>query len=174
MVIGRAVRVLSVCALFLLIESLPAAASNINQFNNAALTGVSQGGTVSGSFSFNSTTHQFSNISISFVSAAFGTINASDPNSINGTYSNGQWSFVWSTWKNGDLIKYKISFNPVTNQFTASGWIANWWDQGKFNYLSVPEGGTPLSYLVLSGIAVLGGIRISGKQRRTTRSSQSG
>jgi hypothetical protein len=37
----------------------------------------------------------------------------------------------------------------------------------------VPEGETPLSYLMLSGIAMFAGILISGKQRRTRRTAQS-
>jgi hypothetical protein len=42
-----------VCGLFLLAMSLTASADSIDQFKNASLTGVSKGGTVSGSFSFN-------------------------------------------------------------------------------------------------------------------------
>ena len=60
-----------VCGLFLLAMSLTASAGSIDQFKNAALTGVSKGGTVSGSFSFNSKTDQFSNITVSIVSSVF-------------------------------------------------------------------------------------------------------
>lgn len=169
----RYCKLASVCALFVLVVSLSASAGTIDLFKNATLTGVSQGGTVSGQFSFSSTTHQFSSISVSFVSNAFGTINVSDPNSINGKYANGQWWFSWSTWKNGDWITYAVCYNPATNQFTAGGWIANWRQQGKFDYSSIPEGGTPLSYLMMSGLAVLAGILISGKQRRISRTTQS-
>jgi hypothetical protein len=64
-------------------------------------------------------------------------------------------------------------FNTITNQFEVGGGIRNRSNQGDFNYISVPEGGTPLSYLVLSGIAMFAWILISGKQCRTRRTAQS-
>jgi hypothetical protein len=161
----------SVFALFVLAVSISASAGSDDSFSGAKLTGVSQGGTASGTFFFNTTTHQFSDIAVSFVSSVFGNVNANYQGSINGTYANGLWSFQWSKVKNGDLIKYKISFNPVTGQFTASGSIANWWNQGNFN-MSVPEGETPLSYLMLSGFAMFAGIVIAGKRRRAARIAQ--
>jgi hypothetical protein len=39
--------------------------------------------------------------------------------------------------------------------------------------MSVPEGGTPLPYLMLSGFAILAGILISGKRRRALRTAHS-
>jgi hypothetical protein len=168
-VMRRSFTLASVFVMFLLVVSLPALANPVDQFKNASLIGVSGGGNVSGAFSFNKNTQQFSNIAISFKSSVFGNVNANDPNSIKGTYTNGQWWFQWSTWKNGDKISYKIIYNLATNQFTASGWISDrQGDKGTFN-MSVPEGGTPLSYLMLSGFAVLAGILISGKQRHVRR-----
>jgi hypothetical protein len=38
---------------------------------------------------------------------------------------------------------------------------------------NVPEGGAEVTYLLLSGIAVLAGILISGKQRRATHAARS-
>jgi hypothetical protein len=173
----RYCKLASVCALFLLAVSLSASAGSINNFDfeNATLTGVSKGGTVSGSFSFNSKTDQFSNISISFVSSVFGTVDASDPRWGNGSYQGkGWWEFTWKPKVDGDTIVYSMLFNTITGQFQASGSIANWQNQkGNFD-LSVPEGGTPLSYLMLSGLAVFAGILISGKQRRAKRTAQSG
>jgi hypothetical protein len=70
--------------------SLTASAGSIDQFKNA-VTGVSKDGTASGSFSFNSKTDQFSNISVSIVSSVFGKINVSDPHSGRGTYKGQGW-----------------------------------------------------------------------------------
>jgi hypothetical protein len=64
-------------------------------------------------------------------------------------------------------------FNTITNRFEVGGGIGNRRKQGDFNYISVPDGGTPLSYLMLSGIAMFAGILIYGKQRRTRRIAQS-
>jgi hypothetical protein len=163
-----------VCGLFLLAMSLTASADSIDQFKNAALTGVSKGGTVSGSFSFNSKTDQFSNISVSIVSSVFGKINVSDRYSGHGTYKGqGWWEYTWKTKVHGDTIVYSMLFNTITNRFEVGGGIGNRRKQGDFNYISVPEGGTPLSYLMLSGIAMFAGILIYGKQRRTRRIAQS-
>jgi len=168
----RCSKLVAVFTLFVLAVSLCASAGPIDNFSGAKLTGVSQGGTVSGTFSFSTTTHQFSSIAVSFVSSVFGNVNATCQGWINGTYANGLWSFQWSTVKNGDLINYKINFNPATGQFTASGSIANWWNQGKFS-MSVPEGETPLSYLMLSGFAMFAGIVIAGRRRRALRTARS-
>jgi len=165
----------SVCAVLLLAMSLSAYANSNDSFHNAALTGVSHGGDVSGTFDFNSTTHQFSDISVSFVSSVFGTVNASDFGSINGIYNHvtGDWSFQWQTIKNGDLITYDVVYNPETNQFTASGSIQNWWNQGNFNYMAVPEGGNSLFYLTLCSVALCAAFLVSRKRRRALRTAQS-
>jgi hypothetical protein len=165
---NRYFKLASVFALFVLAVSLSASAGSVDSFSGAKLTGVSQGGNVAGTFYFDPNTHRFSNISISFVSSVFGNINATDQGWMNGKYSNGLWSFQWTTVKNGDLIIYKINYNPANGQFTASGLIANWWNQGNFS-MSVPEGETPLSYLMLSGFAIFAGIVVSGKRRRDVR-----
>ena len=163
-----------VCGLFLLTMSLTASACSIDQFKNAALTGVSKGGTVSGSFSFNNKTDQFSNISVSIVSSVFGKINVSDRHSGHGTYEGqGWWEYTWKTKVHGDTIVESMLFNTITNRFEVGGGIGNRRKQGDFNYISVPEGGTPSSYLMLSGIAMFAGILIYGKQRRTRRIAQS-
>jgi hypothetical protein len=171
----RSLKLATVCVISLLALSLSAYANSNDSFQNAILTGVSHGGDVSGTFDFNSSTNQFSNISVSFVSTVFGDVNASDFGSINGVYNHvtGNWSFQWQTIKNGDLITYDVIYNPNTNQFTASGSIQNLWNQGKFNYMQVPEGGNSLAYLLLSGIALFVAIFLSRKQRRPLRAPQS-
>ncbi len=171
----RSLKLATVCVMFFLAMSLAAYANSNDSFQNANLTGVYHGGDVSGTFDFNSSTHQFSDISVSFVSSVFGDVNVSDFGSIYGTYNHatGNWSFQWRTIKNGDLITYNVVYNPNTNQFTASGSIKNWWNQGNFNYMAVPEGGTQLAYLALSGFAMFVGIVISKKQRSITPTARS-
>jgi len=170
---GRHIKVLGVCALFLLVASLPASAGTIYSFSNVALTGNS-GSTASGGFSFDPNTHVFSGVSISFNGGAFNGVQANLPQE-QGIYIQGKgYLYSWLTTVQGDLVWNSIVFNPSTGQFHEWGGIANWQKKGGYDYMSVPEGGAELTYLMLSGIAVFGGIVISGKQRRTTRSSQSG
>jgi hypothetical protein len=172
---SRSLKLATVCVISVLALSLSAYANSNDSFQNAALTGVSGGGDVSGTFDFNSNTHQFSGISISFVSSVFGNVSASDFGSINGIYNSvkGTWSFQWQTIKGWDLITYDVVYNPNTNQFTASGSIQNLWNQGSFNYMQVPEGGNSLAYLLLSGMALFIAIFLSRKQRRPLRAAQS-
>ena len=170
---GRHFKIVGVCALFLLVVSLPVSAGSINSFSNVKITGNS-GSSVSGSFSFDSTTHVFSDISLWFSHGAFAGIQANGPQG-QGFYVQGQgYLFSWLTTVNGNLVWDSIRFNPLTGQVHDHGGIANWQNQGGFNYLSVPEGGAELTYLMLTAVAVFGGILISSKQRRTTRSCQSG
>src|SRR5580704_18452760 len=170
---SRSLKLATVCVIFLLAASLSVFANSNDSFQNANLIGVPHGGDVSGTFDFNSSTHQFSDISVSFVSTVFGDVNASDSGSINGTYNpgNGTWSFKWQTIKNWDLITYDVVYNPTTNQFTASGSIQNLWNQGNFNYMQVREGGNALTYLLLSGISLFVAFFTSRKRRHAMRVS---
>lgn len=170
---GRNFRVLAVCALFLLVVSLPALAGSINNFSKQKLSG-SSGSYVSGSFSFDSSTHVFSNVSMSFDQGAFGGVQANGGKG-QGLYIQGQgYLFAWLTKVKGNLVWCSILFNPTTGQFREWGGISKGNNYGGYDYMSVPEGGAELTYLMLSAIAVFGGILVSNKQRRTTRSSQSG
>jgi hypothetical protein len=170
---GRHLKVLAVCALFFLVAALPASAGTIYNFSNVALTG-SSGSSASGGFNFDPNTHVFSNVSISFNGGAFGGVQANAPNG-QGIYLQGKgYLFSLLTTVQGNLVWSSILFDPSTGQFREWGGISNWKDYGGYDYMSVPEGGAELTYLLLSGIVVFGGILISGKQRRTARSSQSG
>jgi hypothetical protein len=170
---SRSLKLATVCVISVLALSLSAYANSNDSFQNAALTGVSGGGDVSGTFDFNN--GKFSDISVSFVSTVFGNVSATDSGSINGIYNSvkGTWSFQWQTIKGWDLITYDVVYNPNTNQFTASGSIQNLWNQGSFNYMQVPEGGNSLAYLLLSGMALFIAIFLSRKQRRPLRAAQS-
>lgn len=170
---GRHIKVLSACALFVLLASLSASAGTICNFSNVKLTG-SSGSTASGTFTVNATTHVFSGVSITFNGGAFGGIQANGGN-LKGIWVQGQqYLYSWITTVNGSLVGWSILYDFKTGQFHEWGGISNWKNKGNFDYLSVPEGGAELTYMMLSGIVVFGGILISGKQRRTSRSSQSG
>lgn len=158
--------------IFLLAASLSASANSKDSFS-ASLTGFSPGDTVAGTFSFNSKTDEFSKISVSFMSSVFGDVKASDPNSVKGIREGKDWLLVWSTQKGKDTIWYSVLFNPAANQFQASGWIENAKHQGDFKYLAVSEGGSPLFYPMLCGLAVFAGVLISRKQRRAALTAAS-
>jgi hypothetical protein len=160
----------SVSALFLL-ASLSAFANSNDSFSNVNLTGVS--GTVSGGFTFNSSNDTFSNISLSFKGGKFDGVDASDGGG-KGTCLLGVCGFSFQEHvANGGWVSDTILFNLKTGQFEDLGGIYKGRKGGDFNYMSVPEGGTPLPYLMLSGFAILAGILISGKHRRTLRTAHS-
>jgi hypothetical protein len=73
----------------------------------------------------------------------------------------------------GGWVSDTILFNLKTGQFEDLGGIHKGRKGGDFNYMSVPEGGTSLPYLMLSGFAILAGILISGEQRRALRTAHS-
>jgi hypothetical protein len=150
--------------------SLCASADSNDSFSNVSLTGVS--GTASGSFSFNSSTDTFSNVSLSISGGVFSGDNASGGKG--GGCILGICGFYWQTQlANGDWVVDTILLNLKTGQYQDFGGIYNWKNDGDFNYLSVPEGGAVLSYLTLSGFAMLAGILISGKRRRAMCAAQS-
>jgi hypothetical protein len=167
----RCLKLASPLALFLLAVSLSASAGSTNNFSNVSLTGVS--GTVSGSFSFNSSSNTFSAISLSFNGGVFGGVHANNGGG-KGACLLGVCGFSWQTQlANGDWVWDSILLNLKTGQYRDSGGIYNSKNGGNFNRLPVPEGGAPLAYLGLSGVAMLAGILIAGKHRRSARLAQS-
>ena len=161
----RYLKLVTICGLFLVAASLTASAGSINDsFSNAALTGVS--GTASGSFTFNTSSDTFSNLSLSFNGGVFGGLGAQDASGGQGSCINNLCGFYWQTNVPGDSVWNTIVLNIQTGQYEDFGGIYNWQNYGGFNYLSVPEGDATVAYLMLSAFAVLGGIFISGKQRR--------
>jgi hypothetical protein len=159
----RYLNLAAVCAAFLLAVSISASAGSIDNFSGK-LGGVANG-TVSGTFSLNSTTGQFSNVYLSFSGAGLGSGNV-DPGSVMGHKGlGGLWSFAWwGTASNGDFVLYDVKL-LANGTFVATGGVTDWrGDNGGFN-MAVPEGGTPLSYLMLSALAMAAGILISRKQR---------
>jgi hypothetical protein len=161
----RSCSLATVFAVFLLAVSVSAFANPSNDgFNNVSLTGVS--GTVSGQFTFNSSNDTFSGLSLTFNGGVFDKVNVSN-GSGQGFCAGGSCYFTWWASKNGDSVWEEIILNLKSGQFQDYGGISNWQNQGGFSYMSVPEGGTELSYLMLSGFAIFAGILIAGKRRRT-------
>jgi hypothetical protein len=153
---------------------LPALADSNDNFSNETLTGNS-GSTVSGSFTFNSTTDSFSNISLSFNGGAFNGINASDASGGKATCLLGFCGFSWQTLVGNVLVWDTIVINVKTGAYQDFGGIYNWRNQWNFDPppMSAPEGASSLAYLTLTGLAIFAGIVISGKKRRTARTAHS-
>jgi hypothetical protein len=168
----QSLKLASVSAVFLLAVSLSAFAnSNNDSFSNVNLTGVS--GSVSGGFTFNSSNDTFSNISLLFNGGVFAGASASDGGG-KATCFLGLCGFSWQARAtDGAWVTDSIIVNLKTGQFLDLGGVYQGRNDGDFKYLSVPEGGTPLPYLMLSGFAVLAGILISGKRRRAFRTAHS-
>ena len=156
-----------VCALFLLAGCLFAHADSKDSFSNVSLIGTT--GTVSGSFTFNSSTDSFSNLKLSFNGGMFGGDNASNPGG-KAKCILGVCEFSWKEkLAGGGWVSDTILFNLKTGRYEDLGGIYKGKNGGDFKYASVPEGGTPLSYLMLSGFVMLAGILISRKRRRAIR-----
>jgi len=157
----------TVCVMFLLAVSLSASACSGDCFSNVNLVGNS-GGTAGGSFTFNSSTDTFSNLSLSFNGGVFNGQGGSDAQGGKGICVLGICGFSWqTTLKNGDTVWETILFNVKTGQYQDSGGISNWSKQGqfKYDYMGVPEGGNSLSYLMLCGISVFAAILVYRKRR---------
>src|SRR5580692_347814 len=166
----RRFKLATVCVMFLLAVSLSASACSGDCFSNVNLTGVS--GSASGSFTFNTSTDTFSNLSLSFNGGVFNGITASDKNG-GGSCFLGVCGISWKTVVNGDTVWNTVVLNLKTGQYQDFGGIYNWKNQGTFNYLQVPEGGNSLVYLMLSSIALFAGFLTSRKRRRALRIVQS-
>jgi len=164
-----------VCVVFSVLLCLPAFAGSVYSFSNETLTG-SSGSTVSGSFTFTGSASggTFSNLSLSFNSGAFAGINASDAGGGKATCLLGFCGFSWQTQVGNVWVWNSIVLNIRTGQYWDLGGIANWQNQWNFDPMPLPEGGAELSYVMLSAMAVFGGIFVSSKQRRAMRSSPRG
>jgi hypothetical protein len=164
----RNIKLATVCVMFLLAVSLSASACSGDCFTNVNLAGNS-GGTASGSFTFNTSTDTFSNLSVSFNGGLFSGKSAQDSKGGGGCIL-GICGFSWKSTVGGDTVWNTIILNLKTGQFEDLGGIYNWRNQaGNFNYLAVPEGGNSLTYLLLSGIALFVAIFTSRKRRHAMR-----
>jgi hypothetical protein len=156
--------------LFLLAVSLSASANSNDSFSNVSLVGTS--GKVSGSFTFNSSTQTFSNLTLSFNGGLFGGDSASN----GGGKAKCRLGVCEFSWKEklagGGWVSDTILLNLKTGQYEDLGGIYRGKKGGDFTYMSVPEGGPTLSYLLLSGFVMLAGILITRKQGRARRTAQ--
>jgi hypothetical protein len=159
----------TVSTAFLLVLSLSAFADSNYDFHKEKLNGNS-GSTLSGSFTFTGTASggTFSDISLTFDGGVFAGINVSDAAGGKAKCAFGLCSFSWKTKVGNGWVWNTIVLNVNTGQFWDLGKIyneRNWWNFDP--PLPAPEGGTELSYLMLSGLAVFAGILVSEKKRRT-------
>jgi len=166
---SRSLKLATICAVFLLAVSLSASACSGDCFSNVNLAGNS-GGNASGSFTFNTSTDTFSNLSVSFNGGVFNGMSASD-NKGGGGCVLGICGISWKTIVNGDTVWNTIILNLKTGQFEDIGGIYNWKNQGNFKYMAVPEGGNALAYLLLCGIALFVAIVTSRKRRHAMRAA---
>ena len=152
----RSLKLASVSSLFLLAVSLSAFADSNNDFSGATLSGISATG-ASGSFAFSSSTDRFSN-----APQSFGGNSISEGVKVTNRLMSGY--FISEGSFSGG------SFSDDSDEGLFGKDRLNGKDRKKWN---VPEGGAKVTYLLLSGIAMFGGILISGKQRRATHAARS-
>jgi hypothetical protein len=128
---------------------------------NTNLNGVSST-TVNAKFSYDTSSDSFTSASLSFLgNSIFGGISGSDTTPQSGN------TFLLKETVDGYTVSYTIVLNPLTGNYTANGSISYGGTTGTF-FSQVPEGGTQLVYLAASGLVLLGGILLAGKQRRRT------
>jgi hypothetical protein len=157
----RSLKLASVSALFLLAVSLSTFADSNNDFSGASLSGISATGE-SGSFAFSSSTDKFSNAPQSFGGNSISE-SVKVTNRLMSGYFISEGSFSGGSFSGGTF-----SDDSDEGLFGEDGLSRK--HKKKWN---VPEGGAEVTYLLLSGIAVLAGILISGKQRRATHAARS-
>jgi hypothetical protein len=157
-----------------LVLALPAFAGSVYDFHKETISGTS-GSTLSGSFTFtgNANGGTFSNITLSFDGGKFGGLKASDVSGGKAKCAFGFCRFSWSEKLSNGWVWDTIVLNVKTGSFQDLGQLYTKRNQWNFDPppTQVPEGGTSLAYLMLAGLAVFAGILVSGKKRRTARST---
>jgi hypothetical protein len=139
--------------------SIGASAGSIESFDySAAVQGVSAT-TVQATFNYNTSTDAFTVASLSFAgNSIFDGVSGKDTTPQSGD------TFLLKETVDGYTLSYTIVLNPLTGTYTANGSITYGGTTGTF-YSQVPEGGNQLYYLTASGLVLLGGILLTGKQR---------
>ena len=156
-------KLVSVSAVFLLVVSLSAFANSINDFSGAALSGISATD-ASGFFAFSSSTDKFSNAPHSF-----GGNSISEGVKVTNRLTSGYFISEGS-FSGGSFSRGTFSDDSDEGFLGEDGFSNGHRHRKKWN---VPEGGAEITYLLLSGIAILAGILISGKQRHATHAARS-
>jgi hypothetical protein len=144
-------------SLFLLAASLQAWAGSVNSFSDDALP-KGAGTKLAWSFTSENMTEQFPEFSRSFGGTSIFDSGKVTDGRMSG-YSVAEESFSGTSF----LDESDRHFFRGNHGHRGCEW--------RRDCQSVPEGGTPLSYLILSGLAILAGILISGKQHRATRTA---
>jgi hypothetical protein len=151
-------KLVSVSAVFLLVVSLSAFANSINDFSGAALSGISATD-ASGFFAFSSSTDKFSNAPHSFGGNSISE-GVKLTNRVTSGYFISEGSFSGGTFSDDSGEGFLGEDGFSNGHRHRKTW-------------NVPEGGAEITYLLLSGIAILAGILISGKQRHATLAARS-
>ena len=147
--------------------AIPAHADSVTyNFTYSLISGGSSVGTVTGSFSYNSTTHTLSSATLTINSSLFGNVTLTSLGS-----SSSGFVFAFGGTVGGNYILYFITFNPLNpSQYWISGSILNLGTRSiaKFSssYTAVPEGGAWYVYLVPSLLVMFGGMLLTGRRPR--------
>jgi hypothetical protein len=155
-------RLLSCVASLLFVAVLPASAGSISGSYTSAVLGVT-GETVTATFTFNTSSDQFTNLTFAFKGGVFGALTES----YTGCGTGLSCSFLEPA--GGDWLLYSILLNGNFSQYLAGGSVWNTNSAGIFGYAgspsispSVPEGGSKFSYLAPAGLVIFGGIFLNG------------
>jgi hypothetical protein len=117
------------------------------------------GETVTATFTFNTSSDQFTNVTLAFKGGVFDRFTESYSGCGTGLFCS------FSDLANGDSLLYAITLNKNFSQYAAGGGIWNTNSAGLFGYTgspSVPEGGSKFSYLAPAGLLIFGGIFLNG------------
>lgn len=151
-----------ICVASLLFAAvLPASAGSVSGSYTSAVIGFGvTGETVTATFTFNTSSDQFTNVTLAFKGGVFDGL----AKSYSGCGTGLSCSF--SDAANSDSLLYTIGLNNNFSQYGAVGtvWNTNFalGGFGYTGYSSVPEGGSKFSYLAPAGLVIFGGIFLSG------------
>jgi hypothetical protein len=150
-----------ICVASLLFAAvLPASAGSVSGSYTSAVIGIGvTGETVTATFTFNTSSDQFTNVTLAFKGGVFGGFTESYSGCGTGL------SCSFSDPASGDSLLYTIGLNNNFSQYGAVGTVWNTKSLGGFGYTgspSVPEGGSKFSYLAPAGLVIFGGIFLSG------------
>jgi len=150
-----------ICVASLLFAAvLPASAGSVSGSYTSAVLGVT-GETVTATFTFNTSSDQFTNMTLAFKGGVFGALTESYTGCGTGL------SCTFIELAGGDSLLYSILLNKNFSQYAAGGSVWNTHSAGIFGYTgspspSVPEGGSNFSYLAPAGLVIFGGIFLNG------------
>jgi hypothetical protein len=175
------IKLVATGVLLLSAVTLPARADTINTFGfSTPLQGVSST-TVSGTFTYNSTTHTLSAASLSFNgSSIFNTVSVTNLSSGTGNLFLYVVSVYNANTHTYDLLNLNIALSTNGTPILVSGGICDFSKSGGCGTFSsqsftvVPEGGTGFGYLAPAGMVLIGGMVMAGRPRGMSRMLQVG